>query len=257
MKFASVRGIGFYGGEPLAHESFPSILEYASNLGFQIRVVTNGFYLQSDRVKQAILRANNVVECRISLNAATEKTHTRLHRPLKPCFYNIIRAIEKIASFGVRIGISFLLEEENHREVLKAAQISKECGCKFLELRPKTKLHGEGLIPLSPTARLVTLNQVEMIRSNLTDKDFELKVPDWYINYLKFGVYPSTAKDYPRCFVSLFRITVSPPDPGVVSLCAYRRMVNGYTSPLEVSLMEWAQTKRIEIFNRIDPRIKC
>jgi len=258
LSLESVKGLGFYGGEPTSHPNFPEILEYALRQGFQdLRLITNGYYLSNNSVRDAIVDAKDVVECRVSLNAGKEETHTRLHHPPNSCFNEIVDGMTDLTLTGTRVGVSFLANEKNGREIFDSAYISRESGCSYFDIRPKTHLHGEGIIPLSTSTRSRILYEINRTRDILMDEGFKVNIPDWYINYLSTGESPPTDKSYDQCLVSLFRITISPPEPGSVSMCAYRRGFKGFTSNLQSSVPEWMKNERIETFKRIRPSRDC
>lgn len=251
--------LGFYGGEPLAHSLFPVMLTYAASLRFfKIWIVTNGFYLKNPSVREAIIEAHKKTKVilRESWNAGTVPTHTLLHNPPYPCFSEIVRYTADLNKSGVRTGVSFLVEEANHKEIFETAKLAKECGCAFFAIRPKTEVHGEHLLTLSYDIRSEILKQEEKSLS-LEDENFKVSVPGWYVEYLKSGEPPKTEKSYSRCLVSLFRITITPPEPGVAALCAYQREVDKFSSRIDRPLIEWMKTKRLEVFNHIDPSVDC
>jgi MoaA/NifB/PqqE/SkfB family radical SAM enzyme len=259
MAECRVEALGLYGGEPLHYRAFPEIIEYAAKLRFQkIWIVTNGFYLKEFSIREAIIEANTKtkVMLRESWNAATVTTHTQLHDPPYPCFNEIVQSTTDLNENGVQTGVSFLVERANHKEIFEAAKLAKEIGCAFFAIRPKTEVHGEHLLTLSYDIRSEILKQEEKSLS-LEDENFKVSVPGWYVEYLNSGEPPKTEKAYSRCLVSLFRITITPPEPGVAALCAYRREVDKFISRLDRPLIEWMKTKRLEVFNRIDPRVDC
>jgi len=256
-QFATQGGttLGLYGGEPTMSPGFPRILRHACGLGLHVRVVTNGYFLRGE-VAKAIIEKRDLVQCRVSWNAATETTHTRLHRPPEPCFDRIVSQTQELARAGVQAGVSFLVLEENHAEVWEAATLAREIGIDFFQVRPATGCHGEGVIELPPATRANVLEQILRARS-LRGPNFEFKYTRWYRDYLETGVLPAAAKSYSFCGMALLRGIVSPPKPGSYSVCPYRRGDPRFAFEAPKPFGQESHEERVARFQAIDPRIYC
>lgn len=222
------RELLLYGGEPTAHPHFPTILRHAARNFPLVRVVTNGSFLVKPKIADAICEVAEETELsvRVSLNAGTPETHERLHR-VKGFFHRVVRGMETIKRRcgTLNLGVSFLLEEANASEVYRAYEISRDVGAELFWLRPKTGLHGIGLLPLSRSACGTVLEAVWMIEEQQdNDSGPRLYVESWFLRFLESGDLPDISKPYPACYYcGAARLVITPPDPGVVWSCTYWR----------------------------------
>jgi hypothetical protein len=205
------------------------VLRHAAGLGLRkIRVVTNGALLGKRRVQRALWEAaaQTKVRVRVSLNAGCEQTHDRLHG-VSGFFPHILAGMKRLRADAERLklGISFLADETNAAEALRAFELGQQVGATAFFVRPQTSSHGIGLAPLSGRACASLLSAVAAIRSRQQDPSApRLFVARWYLDYLETGKAPDTAKPYPACyFCGALRLVVTPPEPGVVWSCAYFR----------------------------------
>jgi sulfatase maturation enzyme AslB (radical SAM superfamily) len=193
-----------------------------------IRLVTNGALLAKPQIADSICEAaeETRLSVRVSLNAGTSKTHEKLHR-VKGFFYRVVKGMETIrnGSKAVDLSVSFLLEEDNASEVLQAYEISTGVGASLFWLRPKTGLHGIGLLPLSPRAREAVLEALWEIEARFeSGSGPRLHIEPWFLSFLEYGVPPDTSKPYPTCYYcAAARLVITPPEPGIVWSCTYWR----------------------------------
>lgn len=217
-----------YGGEPTAHPQFDKVVLHAADCIGLIRVVTNGAFLEKRCIAEALWAAadNAKVTVRVSLNAGTPQTHEALHR-VRGFFLHVVRGMKMLTAAGshVQLGVSYLVEEANASEVVQAYDIAVEVGATDFWLRPKTGLHGIGLLPLSQTARQAVLEAVDCLQKRRrTQPAPRVHVKPWYLQFLKANRLPETTKPYPACyFCAASRLVLTPPEPGVFWACPYWR----------------------------------
>lgn len=112
-------------GEPLLYPHFKEFLREFQD--FELGIVTNGTYL--DKFADSLLSSHNLKWLRISLDAATEKTWKKVHRPPKNIkFSDLINMIKKIGLDKRRkflLGITFLILPENINEIKKVVSLFK------------------------------------------------------------------------------------------------------------------------------------
>lgn len=124
------------GGEPLTHKHAPVIFYTANEQGLQYGVVTNGRLLLGD-AREMI--AKHAVFCRISLDAGTPQTHQLLHATPKPELDAILANIRKtreMAGDRLTLGASFCVFDCNVDEIERAAELVRDAGGNYLEVRP-------------------------------------------------------------------------------------------------------------------------
>lgn len=119
------------GGEPLTHPDAHEIIEYAINMGFDVGIITNGLLL--NKITDLIDRLSFV---RISLDAACEETHTKIHGV--KCFDTIIQNIKdvlKVANSN-KVGLGFLIVPDNISDIVGISMLARELGVRFVQYRP-------------------------------------------------------------------------------------------------------------------------
>lgn len=132
LKEIGVKAVEFSGGgEPTTHPDIVEIIKYANHLGFDIGIVTNGYLL------------DKLVGCydmfkfiRISVDAATSETYYLNHGV--DYFDTVINNLKKVVESGngYKLGVGYLITGKNNNDILKAAQLYKTIGCRFLQFRP-------------------------------------------------------------------------------------------------------------------------
>lgn len=139
------------GGEPTLHPEFGRILEACQHLGLSYAVTTNGAKSFSP---EELARLSEAALVRFSIDAGTEETYTRLHRPGGQS--SLVRTIDNLAALaevggGAAIGASFLVQPENAGEVIAFACMVKAAGGSFVVYRPiysqETKAEMTALLP--------------------------------------------------------------------------------------------------------------
>jgi len=214
-----------YGGEPTAYRQFDHVALLVASLRLRLKVVTNGAFLHQRRVADALVQAAErvPVECRVSLNAGTAATHGEVHRA-SGHFPRVVAGMQGLKGSGVRLGVSFLLQEANAAEVLRAFEIAGQVGASDFWLRPMSGIHGIGVLPLSGEARFHALQAIHTVRSLGAEAGLAFHVPAWHVAFLERGVEPDTRKTYPTCYYcAASRLVATPPEPGLVWGCTYWR----------------------------------
>lgn len=131
------------GGEPLLHPGFRQLAQIPRRLGLRSCVITNGTLLDDTLDR---LLVENLDHVRVSVNAATEATWARIHRPALRAngWREILTHVERMARLreaaggGARrplIWITYLLLPENAGEIYAAARAVRECGADSISFR--------------------------------------------------------------------------------------------------------------------------
>ena len=263
-QFAATGGkeILFYGGEPTMHPEFSSIILHAAKDIPLIRVVTNGAFLAKPKVSESLFRAAEMTEViiRVSLNAGTSKTHERLHHA-NGFFNQIIDGMQVLKGSGVKVSVSFMVEDKNANEITKAFRIAEEVGAKDFWIRPKTGLHGIGLVPMRATNRNLVLNSSYQIEQSRSDFTPSYHIERWFLEFLKYNIPPNTTKSYTSCYYcSASRLIITPPDPGIVWSCTYwRGDPLFYVTDLKKTPFgsDEFESRRQKSIRRVNPRKDC
>ncbi len=125
LKEAEVEEIILLGGEPLLHPKFPEICSYAAKLGFLHRgVVSNGSHFSDELI--TVIKSNGFwVD--ITFRGAAAETFDTLAR-FSGAFNKAVEAVERLARFGISVGIEFDCTPQNYRELFGLAVQLKDRG---------------------------------------------------------------------------------------------------------------------------------
>lgn len=127
-------------GEPLLLSRLKDILVLCHNLGITTRVFTNGEMLSLERIREMLLRYSGLV--RISVDAASEHTHSLIHGGIS--FQKRIDSIKKLIEDKKRInsetliGVHFVIQKDNYREIMPFANLFRELGVDFVVYSQET-----------------------------------------------------------------------------------------------------------------------
>lgn len=116
--------IHFTGGEPLLRTDIPELISYASSLGFEIRMQTNGSLL-TDVVAQKLVNAG-LTSIMISLDSAIESIHDKNRG--KGTWNNAIKAINVAQKYFTKVRVNSVLTEINKNSMLNTIRFVKSLG---------------------------------------------------------------------------------------------------------------------------------
>jgi len=136
-----VLNLSLTGGEPLAHPRFFEIAGHARNLGFVIRLKTNGH-----AVKGAVARrVRDEVDpflVEVSLHGASAETHDRQTR-VAGSFERLIGNIREMKSLGLRVKANSVLTRWNEHEIESLLALCDELDVPF-QIDPEVKPKDDG-----------------------------------------------------------------------------------------------------------------
>ncbi|MDP8298988.1 MAG: ARMT1-like domain-containing protein [Candidatus Tantalella remota] len=202
MGVKSLRFTG--GGEPLTNPNFLKIVSHAHALGFKLTLETNGDGL-NDRLIDVISRYMDHI--RVSVNAATNETRVKVHRPKKRAF-TFDRLVENLGKISQKrhelgrdgellIGATFLIMPENHSEVEDFIRIMKKAGVNWVAVR---KTFDQGFYKEKPHLLEAAMKKFKEARERYEDSDFRVAGP--------YGVTYTPKKDFDECLIGATRIIV-------------------------------------------------
>lgn len=122
-------------GEPLLHPNIPDFINHAKKCGIDSGVETNGVLLTEKFMEKC---GHSITYIKVSVDAACNETHYKLHRGGKKDFDKIIKNVEiavKIKT-GCTIGVQLILFKENEDEVKDLAKICRDIGVDYMVVKP-------------------------------------------------------------------------------------------------------------------------
>ena len=138
-----VKSIAFTGGgEPFMNPATTDAIRLTKKLKMDVGIVSNGELLDPEKCKIIV---DNCSYARISLDAATSKTHQIVHMPAnyqKDVFEIILNNIEKLVKIrnnmkkNITIGVGYLVSIYNYQEIAKAARLLSNMGVDYMQIRP-------------------------------------------------------------------------------------------------------------------------
>ncbi len=112
------------GGEPMTHPRFFDMVEYACARGVQLKIETNGHYLDAENC--ARLARHGVKAVQVSLDGATAATFNRMR--VRGDFNRTVNGIRNLRDAGVPIEINYSPAGFNADEIGVAVDLACELG---------------------------------------------------------------------------------------------------------------------------------
>jgi len=253
------RVVKCYGGEPLLHPVFALVLRALAAKGLRVFVSTNGAMLGAFISHLCLLREH--VTIRISLNAGTESTHTRIFRPQRPCFHAILRNACDLSGCGVDVAFSFVVRPRTVSEIGRAAAHALHAGATAFTIKPYIHPTTKRIHVLSPHQKASVRAGIGFARS-LEGPRFHVVVTETMRAALaaRSPADLLQPKRFRTCPFTYFRVVVSPPDPGAVVSCPYHRANPAFVVCRDTSRLTraWlASRERHDALEAVDARTAC
>lgn len=140
MGALGVKSIMYAGeGEPLLHKDIAFLIENTKNSGIDIAITTNGVLLV-EKLSENILA--NLTWVKVSINAATKETYSKIHRTSPDDFDKVIKnmsfasKVRKNNDYKCTLGMQIILLPENYKEITLLAEKAKSIGMDYLVVKP-------------------------------------------------------------------------------------------------------------------------
>ena len=129
-----------YGGEVFVMKDAMKHVHDIMDMGYRnLTIITNGRALASESLSEKIIR--NAYSVIVSINAATEPTHTRVMRPKEPFFDQLVSSIQRLQKlksdfnrFDFRINANFCGLLESMHEIPQAIERFRSFGFDTLSI---------------------------------------------------------------------------------------------------------------------------
>jgi len=120
------------GGEPLCHPHLKEVLEFSRELGFSLRLNTNGTLVTP--VMAQYIREAGVKRVLVSIYGADEATHDNITR-IPGSYRRTWQGINALRGAGVPVTLAFLVMAQNYKGAPKILELAHRANCD-LSLNP-------------------------------------------------------------------------------------------------------------------------
>ena len=117
------RMLAFTGGEPLLRPDVFELIEYASSLGFQVSVATNGTLVTSEVARR--LKRAGVINMAIGINAANAQAHESITQ-VPGSFEQSMRGIYASREAGMGLQINATVMQTNYSEIPRLLDLASD-----------------------------------------------------------------------------------------------------------------------------------
>ena len=249
------------GGEPMAHPKFGDIVRAFSEMDIQVGVTTNGTLISKFMEESAMTKW-----LRVSVDAGSAEIFSefRPHRSGRSQFDLVIKNMTNLARVkSGLLGYSFLLLSKfsathelvstNAVDIAKAANIAREIGCDYFEVKPAFDLMHYLQRQDDKVVQIVN-DQLSSIR-NLATNDFKIIAPTTLQEALRGS--EGQPKDYKTCPTTSLRTVVT---PSGVYACPYHRgnLQMKIGDAVTTSFVEiWTGKRRADVMANLNPSKHC
>ena len=170
MANQGVKSVVFAGdGEPLLHKDIPKFVENGKAYSLDLATTTNGVLLNGEVAERCLPYLSWL---RVSINAATKETYSKIHKTNEKDFYKVISNLKNAVdlvhkhSYPVTIGVQTLLLPENINEIESLAKLIKEIGADNIQIKPYSQHpYSENKISID-YATVNLADKLEVLNSN-------------------------------------------------------------------------------------------
>lgn len=249
-KSLGVRAIQYTGGgEPLTHPDIAEAFRRTLDLGLDLALVSNGMAL-TDELTDLL---SDVAWVRISVDCGDAATYSLIRRVKGEVFSRVKEKVSKLArkKKDTTLGIGFVVNAENHREIYDACRTFKDLGVD--NFRISAAFTPSGLRYFDP------FFQSARELAQRTKEDFE------DANFTVFNLFGDRIadlfhgeQDYDYCPMKEF-VPYIGADLGLYTCCMLAYNDNGYIGSLKEMTFEelWNSKEKREFFARHSPRALC
>lgn len=264
------------GGEPMMHPEIGWVIEQLGQAGLHIGITTNGLYLK----KHLEVTAKYASWVRVSMDAGSAETFQRIRpsRSGKSMFEQAISNMREFAKIKQgRLGYSFMVFSQgdygfnaspdilkktehlnniqtNVHEIYQAAQLAKEIGCEYFEVKPMYDVNHYSVMQKQHIAQIVE-QEIDKAKS-LEDNNF-LVLEALKLRDSLRGGSNLEPKEYTKCAISQLRTLVT---PSGVYVCPYFRGVESKKigDVHHQSFKEmWHGSQRKKVMHKLNPSVDC
>ena len=221
------------GGEPLLNPSTLTAIKYASKIGLDVGLITNGIELVDTDV---ILK--HCTWCRISLDAGTSEVYEMTHGQGNKLFVKVVNNIKrmvqqkKLMGSKCTIGTGYLTGKSTMNGMLDFAKLSKELGVDYAQFRP---FHHDA----------ISIHENLVVAKKLETDTFKMLFSEHKYNHF------DKPRSYDKCYGVNFAAVVTA-DYEMTVCCHTRGMTEFTLGDLNKNSLIEIWSNRQSVFDKID-----
>ena len=238
-------------------------MDYLSSNDIKLGLTTNGILIS----RYLDLIAERVDWCRVSMDAGTSDTfkHFRPNAKGTSEFERILENMRQLsAKRSGKLGYSFLILTEFNRdgtvkrsnidEIYQAAQIAREIGCDYFEVKPSFDLDH---FLIEQPGDLMATAKTQIDQCLLLEREGFKIAGATNLRYTLDLLGREQPKDYSTCRVSQLRTLVTP--SGMYPCPYYRGAPDKKIGDLRHQTLAqvWSGKKRLAVMEQLDPSKDC
>ncbi|MGC4121345.1 MAG: radical SAM protein [Myxococcales bacterium] len=131
---AGADAIGWSGGEPLLRKDLDELTAFATKLGAQVGLPTNGYFASRQRLES--LARSGLSTLQVSLDGPDRARAERYRLGPKDAFERAVAAIEEGARQGLQVTVCTLFSPETAPEIEEMLALAKKLGTRTLRYTP-------------------------------------------------------------------------------------------------------------------------
>lgn len=122
------------GGEPMIFKEADEAIQHASNLGFDVGIMSNGQF------KKDLIPIIGEMAKWIRISLDTFNAEAYEYQKFTKGFEQVIENIKELVKYPVKVGLNMNIAEWNYKEIIDFAFRGKELGVDYVQYRPVLKL---------------------------------------------------------------------------------------------------------------------
>lgn len=236
------------GGEPLVHKKSYEYLEATLNRNLDMSIVTNGMAL-TDKMCDLL---GDACWTRISVDSGSPKMYSYLRNTDEEIFFSVLQNLKNLVKYKRKnvIGVGFVVEKDNYREILAFTKIMKDIGVDNVRIGGIfTPLGYDYYDGFEEEAK-----ETAMEAASLSTDDFKVfnlfndRLRDSYVGQQNYKFCPM--KDLCSYIGA---------DYNVYTCCTYAYNKKGLIGSLENKSFKevWESQEKMDFFNNHDPSLMC
>lgn len=240
--------VTFSGGEPTSHPDFDMLVKYTSELGLEVKILSNGTLLSPERIAKL---AKYIASIQISIDGYSEESNAIIRG--KGSFKQALLAVDTFVKYGVCVTIavtppmSILKEHVNDYVVFAQLLSEKYKGMPFRVKFAEELLNGRDFMPSTQYLNEYLMYMQE-IQKRYYGKDYDVKA---FVS--QFG----NDNVLDNCMFGNLAVASN----GDVFCCArigdLLPIANVRTTPLEEIVMQAKKAEKVSLITNLEPCNRC